>query len=302
LSAKCTHGTVLANRIVCCNCHDPVDQDDYECHNSDDWCRSCFDDNFTYDELCEAFVPVEDINSYEVYTVQRTIETIYTTEDGIYNRHSRCADGSCVAWCHDNYRIETVDGDYICPDDFDNGDWVETVEGDVMPVGDAYYYDDEYHTDEQETPDDMPEDDSDDSDDEPMAIDPDQIMLTIDTGSGKPIIPAWKVGDFLAVHLRYNESSRDVRVWEVSHIPTGLRIWGNVCETKQAAIDLANKLLASLAIGGIANGMITTAAPNRVDPLAYLESATCAGVLDRPTVNIYRNATNTVDYSVLATV
>lgn len=77
-----------------------------------------------------------------------------------------------------------------------------------MPVDDAYYYDDEYHTDEQETPDDMPmDDDSDDSDDAPMESD--LIMVTIKCDDGSHNMPATKIGDCLAVHLKYNTSSRD---------------------------------------------------------------------------------------------
>jgi hypothetical protein len=298
---RCTNGVVLVGSVTCCNCNERLDPEDHRSNDSGDtYCDSCWDDNYTYDELSDCYVSNDDINSYEVYRSGR-IRTVYTTEDGISYNHTRCHDDSCAEWVHDDDRIETSDGEYICMEDMENGDWVETVEGDVMPVGDAYYYDDEYHTDEQETPDDMPEDDSDDSDDEPMAIDPDQIFVTIKCDDGSHSMPATKIGDCLAVHLKYNTSSRDAIKWQVSHIPTGLAVYGNL-DSRQDAIDAATKLLASLAIGGIANGMLTTVDPNRVDPVGCLASATNLGIHDRIVSRIYRNLNQSIDYSVLATV
>lgn len=87
----------------------------------------------------------------------------------------------------------------------------------------------------------------------------------------------------------------------MSHIPTGLQVYGNL-DSKQDAINAATKLLASLAIGGIANGMLTTVDPNRVDPVGHLAGATSMGIHDQVVRRIYSNLNRSIDYSVLATV
>jgi hypothetical protein len=301
-ASRSTSGTILAEQCVCCSCNGRLDPDDYRSNNNGDaYCESCWDDNYAYDEISDSYVDASDMSRFEVY-FQGRIRTLYTTSDSLYDNFSQCADGSLAEYVHDDDRIENINGEYLCPDDMDSGDWVETEDGEIVAIDEAYQWNDgTWHTEEEEEeeedPDDMPEDD--DSDDEPMSTD--LIMVRIKCDDGTHSMPATKIGDCLAVHLKYITSSRDAIKWQVSHIPTGLQVYGNM-DTKQEAIDAATKLLASLAIGGIANGMLTTVDPNRVDPIAYLASATDSGINDQIVNRIYKNLSRAIDYSVLATV
>lgn len=102
MPCRSTSGTVCAETVKCCSCGCRVDEDDQRSDdNGDTYCESCFDDNYTYDELQDCYVSNDDICSFEVY-VRGRIRTLYTTTDGLYHRHTRCADGSVAEYVHDD--------------------------------------------------------------------------------------------------------------------------------------------------------------------------------------------------------
>ena len=298
-SCVSTSGTVLEHCTCCCNCNNQIDEDCDHCQEGDWYCESCFNEHFSFDEIAEEYVSSDDIAEFTVYTRYNSLESFWTTTDSLYSNYTQCHEDSCVDYVHDRCRIETVDGDYICPDDMENGEWVETEENDVMKTDDAFYYDDAYHT-EPESDD---EEDSDGDDEEVVAIaevpNSDDIQIEIQHGDSRVRIPATKVGDCLAVHVRYGNF--DTKTYTVTHTPTGLAVYVGL-ESYQIAIERAAKLLASLAIGGVASGMLTTVNPEMSDPLEQLAKATSYGVTDEATKAIFKHCNATINYSVLATV
>ena len=298
-----TGGTYIEPPIKCCCCSSGVNEDEYHSNDCGDiYCEECWGDNYSIDEITQEWASIDDLATYKVYCSDGRVRELFTTTYSLDNNHSRCHDDSVVEYVYDRHSIETHDDEYLCPDDMETGDWVETVEGDVMAIDDAYFYDYEWHTEEQETPEDMPEDDDDD-DLSPIVTDPNDIFIDLQTNDGVKKWPAYKVGDCLAVHICYTSENRlnHRPTWNVTQIATGLAVY--VClDSRREAIDKATKLLASLAIGGIANGMITTTDPNRPDPYQTLAQAVANGITDRTTRDIYRNCDKEIDFSVLATV
>lgn len=137
--------------VQCCNCGNHFDDDDIR-HTDygDAYCQECWDECFAWDEIAECEVSRDDIEQFEVCNRHGSIDTVWSTDDSLNYRHYRCDDRSCVQWVHENASYCTIEGEYICVDDIESGEFVETAEGDIMHNSDAFYWGDEWHSDESE--------------------------------------------------------------------------------------------------------------------------------------------------------
>lgn len=136
VDGTCPDGT-STSRIRCCCCNCRLDEDDYRSNGDGDlYCDSCFSDNYSYCEYTEVDYPINDVSNVEVYWSRRyhqqTVCSMTINDDSLRSDFTQTADGSCVEYVHDDDRIELANGDYICPEDLEDGDFVHSE------------YDDEY--------------------------------------------------------------------------------------------------------------------------------------------------------------
>lgn len=295
-SACCqsTDGTLVGgNYCECCNCHDRIDDDDHHVdEDGEDWCESCFDENFSYDEIAESYAPCDDVERYSVYNRHGNVEYVYATEDSIGCRHTKC-DGESCDYVHDSRRIETHDGDWISPADLESGDYVETVDNEIMLADDAYLWesDGEWHSEEE------PEETDDDDESDTISINGVTAKVTdlkitpqldfevlASVGYGKQLVKAHRVSDVLCIRPQINQTSD----WVVTHIPTGLAIYQGQ-PSYEDALAKATRFMGYLEVGSIADGMLAYVRPAR-DYVEVLAAYTPTSPRDADLVQLFQNS------------
>ncbi len=120
----------------CCSCGGGMDADDIAHSNDygDYWCEDCFREDFSFCEYTGESYPNED-TTYGTFYWGR-IREITVNDHSLRSDFTQCDSRSCAQYVHDYDRIETNDGDYICPADLE-GEWVICADDDL-----AYHRDD----------------------------------------------------------------------------------------------------------------------------------------------------------------